>query len=389
MTYDPLHIQFARPDAYKALHAVIKDWPGIAEANGSLIQGKFPIWFDSIQSAEGQALVQFDYLADRFPGIRFLTAGHKRQPRIAAVSSGINTMIDVAHIEFCDYIDMIECVDSRGAYEGPNSAIFEFMVEAGNKARGPAIARIPNFLASNLSQHHKEKQLQFRGFAVDLLHEAFRLMLWGELKYGFQFNVRPLWAMPSARADSIQLAAQRGDIERPELYYTPGQASVAEGFKVNGLNKIFEHAKESNRDQYWRWLFTTSYASITTYKRHEYHFGPIAIPPFFMHRPGEEIPYFSMPPLPTATINETIHTVSMWYPGQELLLATGLNPAFQRLMAAICMLMTLISSTTRTGSGQHKPVWMSTVLNTEMMRILPKIIACAILDARVVLTSSE
>lgn len=367
-------------------HHEIEHVSDVMRINGSLISSHFAPWLQDLKAAEGQTLTQLPSVADRFVGMQFLRKGHRKQSIIPAVSSGF-AALGLMHAEsFAKEIDRIEAVDLTEWFKDSRfSAEFIMLCEFTQSL--PGEQRIPGFQHTNISQHYKNMQMRFRPHAFTWLDSVSHLIHRICYDLDARFRIRPMFTLVSSQSDRTRERLAQVDVSDPAEFYSLGQAAFLANMRANNANSYIHNYVDPIREQYWRWFYLPSYATIQFEDVNiTMHLAPPRLPPFMFGRvTSDAVPYFCSPPTPTFLIEESVHYVSHWNPDSrntpEVTLPVNMTEGIAvlaKLMPAYTALLTLLALTTQSGKGQHKPIWTASPYSLELMRILPRAIATAV-----------
>jgi hypothetical protein len=363
--FDPLNIELGDRSAYRkymieaSKHIANPVMPLLIAANGGDISLQFSPWLDDYIMSEGQWMKQNPEIVERFIGLRFLSKGYPTQPYLPGVKQALVTRRYAHTRNFELLADRIRKSAHAEIFGGIG---VENLLDHVNAQA---------FEDESISQFHRAKQLDLRALAIDLLFQTFSALANITIRHDATCAIRPIYTMPSPKADKLRDEAMRTELYDIDYYLSQGALRVSDSMKANRLFWLLGKGDPAwNRKNYWNWHYRTSYAMIQM-PNIEIHYAPHSLIPSLLHRADWSIPVFVDVPRPAFTINESIYTIGWWNGGDP---PVHINEDYQLMgeaLALLCACATLVSITTATGKGQHKPVWTTSPFNTAMLKLFP------------------
>lgn len=332
-------------------------------ANGSNYAAIAPYWLDSWTAAESQILRILESDLTAFPGLVMLSEGiQPRQTIIPAIRKAFNEQ--VLHIQEEPFIEALLSL-STARFDKPFGLgeTFDLMLQAPMLFENGM-----QFRESNLSQYHRQKALMMRAYAFDILRMAMNQLERLCSQSGFMYSIRPCFAMHSSKRREIHSQILRGGLSVPELYLSPGQQKVIQSLKQNNMDivdQLINGSMNDPVDDYLYWYFNASYITVESDDQ-IIAFGRWNVPATFFERPEEGILYFNHPPRYSFHIDMAVHFLDRFYFGGPVRVHNTIPApliAIADLLPVIAGALEIISISTSTGHGQHKPSWTAAPVN--------------------------
>lgn len=349
------------------------------EANGTRLIDVFPPYaFDRLAILE--AAVDFHAeLASTIPRIKFLLKNKKPGYPPPTLSAAMSQQL--SHHRF-NSVEQIKSTE-RSAFETLSG------LDVLTISNESTALRMSQLLNDNLSQTHREAQIRFRPAAADYLNRIVERLDQLSTRLDFEFEMRPLLAMPNNDHDRIDALGPLRGINDVGLFLSASNLRMLDELSLlPTLTRriLFGDGYEGVDPQlvkleYREWMDSCCMARLSFSDGVALELAPATLPPHLLSRIDRTVPFYFTPMFNVCSISDMVVGVGHIKPELDQQDARNISQLIHHawmggnhvdlLATCTCLIPALVSlylAPVAVGRGHRKPSWIQSPMNAPFIR---------------------